>query len=342
MRWIAAAVVLCFANPAYGAGAYTIVSLGPVRAIGINDSGEALTSTGIYGNGQVTPFPDGFTPGAINNAGDVAGYTGGAAYSFNLAIFSKGALMVNPAIADVAPTAFNSAGQIAGVEPKTYQAFFYSNGALTLISAPQQQGEVVPRAINATGAVAGVNVPIGPGGSQSFEFVKGAYIQIQTPGAFSLANAVNDSGMIAGVYGPSATSGVTTGVYTWDSTGFHALGAAGGQTLESDNPTAINNAGVIVGSAEVPTGGFAWAYFPGTGFINLNSLIPVSSGWQLQIATGINNSGQIVGMGLYNGQYQAFLMTPPKAQAPKDVDCRPSPPDFRAGRDRTAVGYNCR
>jgi probable HAF family extracellular repeat protein len=44
---------------------------------------------------------------------------------------------------------------------------------------------------------------------------------------------------------------------------------------------------------------------------DLNALISPSSGWTLQIATAINDSGQIVGHGLNSaGQQDAFLLTP--------------------------------
>ena len=44
--------------------------------------------------------------------------------------------------------------------------------------------------------------------------------------------------------------------------------------------------------------------------IDLNDVIPTDSGWDLREAKDINESGQIVGGGLYNGKYHAFLMTP--------------------------------
>lgn len=46
------------------------------------------------------------------------------------------------------------------------------------------------------------------------------------------------------------------------------------------------------------------------GAADLNSLIPANSGWLLQEATGINDSGQIVGYGIKDGQIRAFLLTP--------------------------------
>jgi probable HAF family extracellular repeat protein len=43
---------------------------------------------------------------------------------------------------------------------------------------------------------------------------------------------------------------------------------------------------------------------------NLNNLLQPNSGWQLRSATGINNNGQIVGIGDFNGQRKGFLLTP--------------------------------
>ncbi len=43
---------------------------------------------------------------------------------------------------------------------------------------------------------------------------------------------------------------------------------------------------------------------------DLNSLIPRKSGWNLLFAYGINENGQIVGYGTFNGQSRAFLLDP--------------------------------
>jgi probable HAF family extracellular repeat protein len=46
------------------------------------------------------------------------------------------------------------------------------------------------------------------------------------------------------------------------------------------------------------------------GQVDLNELIPTGSGWELKEATDINDSGQIVGYGVKDGQTRAFLLTP--------------------------------
>jgi probable HAF family extracellular repeat protein len=48
----------------------------------------------------------------------------------------------------------------------------------------------------------------------------------------------------------------------------------------------------------------------------LLSLLPANSGWSNLNATGINDAGQIVGQGTYDGQQVAFLMTPDAVPEP--------------------------
>lgn len=45
------------------------------------------------------------------------------------------------------------------------------------------------------------------------------------------------------------------------------------------------------------------------GMTDLNSLLPPGSGWELTLASAINDSGQIVGVGTHNGAVRAFLLT---------------------------------
>ena len=44
--------------------------------------------------------------------------------------------------------------------------------------------------------------------------------------------------------------------------------------------------------------------------LNLNTMIAANSGWILTKALAINNAGQIVGVGQFNGQTRAFLLSP--------------------------------
>ena len=83
-------------------------------------------------------------------------------------------------------------------------------------------------------------------------------------------------------------------------------GARGG----SDEPPAINNEGLVVGSSNDIWGresAFLWT--EATGMVDLNELVEMPSGDRLDRAVDINESGQILCSGWTNG-VKAFLLTP--------------------------------
>jgi probable HAF family extracellular repeat protein len=73
---------------------------------------------------------------------------------------------------------------------------------------------------------------------------------------------------------------------------------------------AINASGTeIVGDS----GGHAFLYSGGK-MRDLNTLIPRGTGWELYAATGIDDTGEIVGYGaIRGGDVHAFLLTPARA-----------------------------
>lgn len=73
-------------------------------------------------------------------------------------------------------------------------------------------------------------------------------------------------------------------------------------------PKAINNQHQIVGFAVMPGGG-AFLWQDGV-LMRINNLIQSSPGWTISQAWDINDSGQIVGCGAYNGQFHAVLLNP--------------------------------
>jgi probable HAF family extracellular repeat protein len=46
--------------------------------------------------------------------------------------------------------------------------------------------------------------------------------------------------------------------------------------------------------------------------VDLNTLLPLNSGWVLMEANDINDNGQITGYGLHNGVGRAFRLSPYK------------------------------
>ncbi len=83
-------------------------------------------------------------------------------------------------------------------------------------------------------------------------------------------------------------------------------------TYNGSFPVGMNGRGDVVGYSEISsTAMLAFISYNGGLMKDLNSLISPSSGWTLEEASGINDSGLIVGTG-YNpqGQEHAFLLTP--------------------------------
>jgi hypothetical protein len=71
--------------------------------------------------------------------------------------------------------------------------------------------------------------------------------------------------------------------------------------------SSINNNGIAVGQLGVQDGVFLWQ--EGT-LTYLSDLLPENSGWNLYHAVKINDLGQIIGRGIFNGENHYYLATP--------------------------------
>jgi probable HAF family extracellular repeat protein len=169
--------------------------------------------------------------------------------------------------------------------------------------------------INRYGQVAGFSY-VANGGAYGFIWSKATGIQnlgSLPGGGGSSANAINDLGQVVG--GSDCGAGCQHAAL-WSKTkgSVQDLGVLAGSTFSS--AYGINNLSQVVGSAGyINNSDHAFVWSSTTGMQDLNDLIPANSGWLLEFAFAINDSGQISGVGSVNGKEEGFLLTPVQANS---------------------------
>ena len=116
---------------------------------------------------------------------------------------------------------------------------------------------------------------------------------------------INSSGQVAGYSSLPNIAGQHT--VRWTGTTAEDLGSLGGTNSYG---LGINRFGTVVGSSALANGGGDAFYTVGNAMIDLNSLLPAGSNWQLTGANAINDDGWITGAGTINGQTHAYLLRP--------------------------------
>lgn len=321
---------------AHAATSYTLTDLGQLipnarysLAYSINESGWVAgvveapgVTTGIQAfvydpASGVTVLRD--APNAsqvlISNTGVVVGSGGAQAFiddhgTVKNVIGYGGALTTVDSINDagvLVGTSTDPLGRYHGVQ-------WDLNGQMTHWYQPlPDYGDLAIVGMNNQGAILGVGYDAAsPGARQAF--IQSGETVTRLPllvGNLSYFVGINDSNEVAGV--SADTYGNSRAVLIRD-----------GQVIELGSPSlpfttssasAINNAGQVVGYV----GGVlnhsslqGAALFEGGEVVLLESLLDpeVAGRWDLQFATDINDAGQIVGSGVFDGQVRAFLLTP--------------------------------
>ncbi len=332
------------------AATYTITDLGTLPHIvpssyasAINASGQIVgwssTPNGerafLYANGVMTELgvltSDNFGASAatgINASGQIVGWASADHFGSRAFLYANGVMtdlgpltIVDGKSDHIEAYGINDSGQIVGaarmqpLDPNDPNwgggsrglAFLYANGAMTALNPLPGFGHTYAYAINANRQI------VGALGYDSFRYANGVMTNlgtVSTPGFDeSQATAINASGQIVGYAGTSSFG--ATHPFLYANGVMTDLGALG--DAYHTRATGINAGGQIVGTSmkdccdNVTTDSFLYS---GGQMVNLNSLLPATSGWTQLGANAINDAGQIVGSGTINGQTHAFLMSP--------------------------------
>jgi hypothetical protein len=135
------------------------------------------------------------------------------------------------------------------------------------------------------------------------------------PDVISESYAINGRGQVAGAGYPEHGTGGQSQAFVW--TPHDTTGGIGGLdvlpylpgTVESE-ANDINDDGVAVGYCSRGPGSDRAVLWQGhSAAVDLNQFV-AGSDWTLLSANSINNHGDIVGYGIHDGQYRAFLLVP--------------------------------
>ncbi|NDJ22190.1 PEP-CTERM sorting domain-containing protein [Nostoc sp. B(2019)] len=213
--------------------------------------------------------------------------------------------------------AINDLGQVVGGAITTnsegqdqYLGWLWENGIKTGLNSPNNPS-FYPSEINNLGQIVGTSFPL------SQPPIYDSHAVVLTPDKVIKLPALNGSSQSAGydinnkgqVIGYSDNEAVL-----WSNGDVFGLGILGSNVNTYSVATGINDLGQVVGYSSIseisPLTGQRHAFLWDGQLKDINNLIASDSGWELEDAADINNKGQIVGRGILNGQYHAYLLTP--------------------------------
>ena len=264
---------------------------------------------------------------AINDSGQVAG-NAGTTGDMTLEAFrtSNGMLMGLGSLGSGFSTAvaINQAGNVVGTSlTEVFDSHAYLHDGNEMIDLGTLGGSYSAAfALNDNNVVVGEST-LANGETRGFVYSGGVMTDVGTLGGnYSSASSINNSGQIIGTAALPGDEQVNGFLYSAGT--MTDLGTLGGSY---SLPHAINASGQVVGQSE--TGDFEMRAFlwQNGSMIDLNTLLPLNSGWVLNSATFINDSGRIVGRGTFNDQPQWFIL---------DLGGANSSPVANAGTDQSA------
>ncbi|HSM58366.1 MAG TPA: clostripain-related cysteine peptidase [Candidatus Sulfomarinibacteraceae bacterium] len=275
-------------DPAYGlpAGMNELGTLGGnvSAAYDINDQGQVAGWANTTGGDRRAflwlPQPDYDLPAGMNDLGHLGGSTSQA-------------------------YAINNEGHVAGASSLANgdtHAFRWMNSVMTDLGTLGGSFSLA-HGLNDQGQIVGEALVENDDAYHPFLWHGGSMIALPTLGGGedSAALDINDAGDVVGYSEDPVDQPIL-----WSPTMIELDTLAGGSGLVR----AINNSGQMVGSSSDADHQQHAVLWENDTITSLNDLIDPDSGWHLQIAHDINDAGQIVGRGIYDGQVRGFLLTP--------------------------------
>jgi len=316
---ILAGAMLVFSTSAAAAASYTVSELPvPSGFISCNVSringasqiagtcyNSSTSRAVLWQNGgvQVLPVLSGFevsTAASVGPSGSVVGWAEGS-NGLHAMLWSSGSVFdlgLLPGTSESFASDVNATGVIVGSSDN--RAVEWKNGKILDFGGYLN---VKPGSINASGRFVGFGI-ISPGdvGGSLFDVGNaGAPLHYFVQSQFGEASTINGRDVVVGY--DQASSSSPRVPWKWHDRIFKYLPLLTGTSSCTAN--GLNDAGVSVGNC-----GSSAVIWRKSGAIDLNTLIPPNSGWQLVVATTINSTGVIVGDGNLAGQFQAFMLEP--------------------------------
>jgi len=310
--------------PAQALPQYSVFDLGALTgpatdALQINDVGQVLvrgggSSTFLYtpGSGvadlaQLTGLAAG-SPIAgygLNNLGQVIGQSGRRDRSF---IYRPGQPTEYLPARYTAYT-LNDAGQYVGTRSSGASGFFRYTPGIGYERVPLSP--VITHLLNDRGTVAGLIVRPGTetGTAAARYDATGVHLLGNLGGSESWSRALNNAGDVVGR--ATTASGLSHAFLYTDAGGMVDLDTRGMGHPFFSMATAINDHGLI-GGEFTDTDGSHRAFLSdgASGLVDLNTLLnPAGAAhWMIESVADVNNLGQIVGTGRFDGQRRSFIL----------------------------------
>lgn len=235
----------------------------------------------------------------------------------------------------------NNAGVIVGISSNGSASRATRWTKLSGVYTPEDLGSIDglttttarANAVNASGNAAGYSRDPVAVTSQATLWRNGSVFDLGSLGdgnRFSQAYGLNNNHVVVGSSNTGQTVGqligttsttLITRAFVWSEgimqelapVNLYSPGNTGTATNYHSVAMDINDAGWIVGNSQRVSGLPAVAtLWIGGQPIDLNTLLPLNSGWVLTSAEGINQAGDIVGYGTFNGQTVAYVLSIPE------------------------------